>query len=577
MALQETVRDIDSGTTAKFLKIGMITLIIIGMILLYFMVQFRGLANESAMDQAQIARSLISGEGFTTRYIRPLAIRVLSDLGKPTDKAHFPEFYNAPLMPMLDAAVLFPVKNSLQMSPTETLSMGDRVLAALGIVLLFAGIFVWYRVALLIFDQTLALIAAGLLLVTDLMWQYALSGLPQLFLILLFGLVTFCAVQAKKSDDEEIEPGDHSRRTLLWLSGSALALGLMSLTHGVTAFLLPGYLAFIILGFHARITSFLLTLAIYLLTVSPWLIHNIIVCHNPFGLTIYLALAGAGITESEVMRGVNTGLALGGGLATKFKGGFMDQGAHLWEYLGLNLAAIFFLPSIMHPFRSPMASLWRWIILIMWFSMTVGMTLFGVKGAISGNQLHLLFLPIFVIYGTAFLLVLWNRLNFSLPALRIIFLTGIFLISGAPMILTLLAGQQARIQWPPYVPPFISVLGKWFEPHEVLCSDMPWGVAWYANRKCLLLPESIHAFDEISDYGTLGTSIVGLYLTPISGQEDFMTLVKGPYKDWGPVIMRTISLENFALKSFTPLPIDGECILYADSDRWARKSTQSAP
>jgi hypothetical protein len=575
MALQETVLDIDSGTTAKFLKLGMITAVIIGMIMLYFMVQFRGLANESAMDQAQIARSLISGEGFTTRYIRPLAIRVLSDLGKPTDKAHFPEFYNAPLMPLLDAAVLFPVKNHLQMLPTETISMGDRALAILGIILLFSGIFVWYRVAQLLFDKTLALIAAGLLLITDLMWQYALSGLPQLFLIILFGGVTYCAIQAKKSDDKEVEPGDRAVTTLLWLSGAAFGLGLMSLTHGVTVFLLPGYLVFVLLGFHTRITAFLLTLGIYLLTVAPWLIHNILVCHNPFGLTIYLALAGAGISESEVMRGVNTGLALGGGLATKFKSSFMEQGAHLWEYLGLNLAAIFFLPSIMHPFRSQAASLWRWIILIMWFGLTVGMTLFGVKGAISGNQLHILFLPIFVIYGTAFLLVLWNRLNFTLAALRIIFLAGIFLISGAPMILTLLAGQQSRIQWPPYVPPFISVLSKWYEPNEILCSDMPWGVAWYANRKCLLLPETIHAFDEVSDYGTLGSSIVGLYLTPISGQEEFLTLMKGHYKEWGPVIMRTVNLNNFALKSFTPLPIDGECILYSDSNRWTRKSSQS--
>lgn len=570
MALQETVRDIDSGTTAKFLKIGMVIVILIGVTLLYFMVQFKGLDNEAAMDQAQIARSLVSGEGFTTRYIRPLAIRVLSDLGKPTDKATFPEFYNAPLNPLLEAAALLPVKSRLQMAPTDTLDMGDRAIAVLGIVLLFAGIFVWYRVALTLFDQTLALIAAGLLLATDLMWEYALAGLPQLFLILLFGLVTLCAIKAIRMEEQ----GENDFEVLLWLSGAALGLGLMALTHGVTAFLMPGFLVFILVSFRARISSFLVAIGVYLLTLSPWLIHNILVCHNPFGLTIYLALAGAGVTESEVMRGVNTGLALGGGMATKFKVSLMDQGAHLWEYLGLNLAAVFFLPAILHAFRSPLASLWRWIMLLMWFGMTIGMALFGVKGAISGNQLHILFLPIFVIYGTAFLLVLWNRLNISLPAFRLLFLSAVFLISGTPMILTLLAGQPARIQWPPYVPPFIGVLSKWFQPQEVLCSDMPWAVAWYANRKCLLLPETLHAFNEISDYNTLGSPLVGLYLTPISGRQEFVDLVKGPYKEWGPVIMRTVNLEDFLLKSFTPLPIDGECILYADSDRWARKSTQ---
>jgi hypothetical protein len=64
---------------------------------------------------------------------------------------------------------------------------------------------------------------------------------------------------------------------------------------------------------------------------------------------------------------------------------------------------------------------------------------------------------------------------------------------------------------------------------------------------------------------------VGLYLTPISGRDDFLSLVKGENKEWGPVIMRTVNLNDFLLKSFTPLPIDGECILYADTDRWARK------
>ena len=569
MALQETVRDIDSGTTAKVLKIGMITVIIIGVTMLYFLVQFKGLGTEPAMDQAQIARSLISKEGFSTRYIRPLAIRVLSDLGKPTDKENFPEFYNAPLMPLVEAAVLFPIKSRLQMSATDTISLGDKAIAVLGIVLLFAGVFVWYLVALQLFDKSLALLAAGLLLATDLLWQYALAGLPQLLLILIFGLVTLCALKAKNADEE-----GGTIKSLALLAVAAFGMGLMSLTHGVTAFIVPGYLVFILVGFQARVSAFLISLGVYLLTVSPWLVHNALICHNPFGLTSYLALAGSGVSEGEIMRGVNTGLSVGGGMATKFKTGLIDQGAHLWEYLGLNLAVVFFFPSIMHGFRNSAAALWRWIILLMWVGIAFGMALFGVKGSISGNQLHIIFLPIFVIYGAAFMLVLWQRLNITLPAFRVLFLSLVFLFSASPMILTLLAGQQARIQWPPYVPPVIALLGNWFKPQEVLVSDMPWAVAWYANRKCLLLPETLKAFNEISDFNTLGSPLVGIYLTPISGHEDFVDLVKGPFKDWGPVIMRTVNLNDFLLKSFTPLPIDGESILYADSDRWARRTAQ---
>lgn len=568
MALQETVRDIDSGFMAQVLKIGMIVAVIIGLCVVYFLMQFKGLGTEQAMDQAQIARSLISGEGFTTRYIRPLAIRQLTDTARKVPSGNFPDFYNAPLYPLAEVAALFPVKKRIAMEPTDTLSMGDRAIAALGIVLLLLGVLVWYFVGTLLFDKTLALIGAGLLLVTDLLWQYALAGLPQLLLIVLFGLVCLCALKALNAEEEE-----HQLSVYAWLGGGAFGLGLMSLTHGVTFFLVPGFLAFCLFAFQSRVVTFLVPFLIYLLTVLPWLLRNYSVCGNPFGLSIYMALAGAGVTEQSVMRGVNTGLTLGGGMASKIRSGLLDQASHLWEYLGLNITVVAFFISLLHPFKNPVAAVWRWVILIMWIGLTLGMALFGVKGAVSGNQLHVIFIPIFILFGTAFILVLWNRLNISLKALRIAFLTAIFLISGIPMILTLLTGQQARIQWPPYVPPFISLLQNWFKPQELLSSDMPWAVAWYANRKCLLIPETVRQFNQISDFGSLGSPIVGLYLTPVSSRESFIDLLKGSYKDWGPVIMRTVNINDFLLKSFTPLPIDGECILYADTERWARKSS----
>ena len=569
MSFQETVRDIDAGTTAKFLKIGMIAAVLAGLCTIYLLGHFKGLDSEEAMDQAQIARSLLSKEGFSTRYIRPLAIKVLTEEGKPIPNTSFPEIYNAPLFPLLEAVALLPVKPRLQMAPTDTVSTGDRAIAVLGVVLLFLGVFVWYRVGLFLFDKTLALLASGLLFVTDLLWQYALAGLPQLLLIILFGLFTLFALKARQAEEDDLFVSGR-----LWLAAAALMLGLMSLTHGVTAFLLPGFLAFSLIAFHTRILSFLLSLIIYLLTVSPWLIHNYLACHNPLGISLYLVFAGFDTTTSEVMRGIETAFTFGGGLRDKFQRGLIYQASHLWEFLGLNLAALVFIPSCLHAFRSPLVLLWRWFVLAMWLGLIIGLALFGVKDAVSGNQLHLLFLPIFVLYGTAFLLVLWNRLNIEGAIFRILFLCAVFLVSAAPMILTLIAGESGRIQWPPYVPPFISVLNNWYQPQELISSDMPWAVAWYANRRCLLIPETVHAFDEISDFNTLGSPIVGLYLTPISGSQKFTSLLKGPYKEWAPVIMRTVILNDFLLKSFTALPIDGECVLYADSARWARKSTR---
>jgi len=567
MAFQETVRNIDVGLTARIIRFGMVTLTLAGIVVLYFLFHFKGLGTEAAMDQAQVARSLISGEGFTTRYIRPLAIQQLTDSGKEIPRGNFPEVFNAPLFPVLEAAALFPFKKRLDMAASDALSMGDRVIAGLGIMLLLAGVLVWYLVARRLFDHELALIAAGLLLVTDLLWQYALAGLPQLLMIILFGLTTLCSLGALEAEDQE--RGTYS--VILRLAAASFLLGLMALTHGVAAFLYPGFLAFCLIAFRERLAATLVSMAVFLTTVLPWLAHNYLSCGNPLGMAVYIALAGSGVTEEAVMRGVNTGLSLGGGMATKFRTGLIDQAAHLWEFLGLNIVVVAALLSVMHPFRNPAVALWRWIVVFMWIGAVLGMTLFGVKDAVSANQLHIVFLPVFLLYGLAFLLVLWNRLDISIRALRIAFLSLLFLLTSSPMLLRFISGAQARIQWPPYVPPFISVLQKWYEPKELLSSDMPWAVAWYANRKCLLLPETVRQFNGISDFGVLGTPIVGLYLTPISGSQDFLSLIKGPYKEWGPVIMRTVNLNDFLLKSFTPLPIDGECILYADRVRWSHR------
>ena len=81
-----------------------------------------------------------------------------------------------------------------------------------------------------------------------------------------------------------------------------------------------------------------------------------------------------------------------------------------------------------------------------------------------------------------------------------------------------------------------SVAGR--EPKEIIASDMPWAVAWYADRKSLWLPISVKDFLELNDYSQLNGQIVGLYLTPVTGNQPFLAeIVKGEYKEWAPFII----------------------------------------
>jgi hypothetical protein len=97
---------------------------------------------------------------------------------------------------------------------------------------------------------------------------------------------------------------------------------------------------------------------------------------------------------------------------------------------------------------------------------------------------------------------------------------------------------------------------------------MPWAISWYANRRSLWLPETIKAFTEFHDYGIFGAPLNGLYLTPISGSLDTLgDILKGDYRDWAPVILRSVDISKFPLKWATLLGLENECVFFADRDR----------
>ena len=176
-----------------------------------------------------------------------------------------------------------------------------------------------------------------------------------------------------------------------------------------------------------------------------------------------------------------------------------------------------FFPALFHPFRNGTTQAFKWCLLLMWLLAVLGMALFHPTGVVSENQLHVLFVPLFAGYGMALLFILWNRLDLGSQLLRKIFVSALLFACAVPMLLTLFAGQKSRINWPPYVPPYIGIMRDWFQKDEIICSDMPWAIAGYAQRTSLLLPDSVRTFNRMHDYGETLQLIRGLYLTPITG------------------------------------------------------------
>ncbi|HEY1770097.1 MAG TPA: glycosyltransferase family 39 protein [Chthoniobacterales bacterium] len=564
--IQRNIHALEMGRAAVWVRRLLALLLVVGLALFYFIHEFRGLATAQAMDQAQIGRELIRGHGWATKFARPLAAGQLERHGKDPAQKVWIDTYNAPLPPLIDALALLPVKSHLTMTTRDILYVGDKVIVAVSILFFLASVVVLFLIARRLFDRSLALMSCGLILICDMFWQYTLSGLPQMLMLFLFSLTTYALVRA-------IEAQIGGQSVGRWLAGAGVGFGLLALSHALTIWIFVAALIFCIFYFRPRVWAAVLVLLPFLILYLPWLVRNYLVCGNPGGVAIYSFFDQIGMSEAAHMRHTLidfSGMSFGFWRA-KISGNVIDQFGKIFRYFGGSVVALFFFASLMHPFRRAETAATRWLVLAMWGGAVVGMAVYGVteEQGVAANQLHVLFIPIMTCFGLAFLLVQWNRLGIEYRIARIGFLVLLFLICGLPMLVTgIFASNKSSIRWPPYVPPYIAVLNQWMQPNEITATDMPWAVAWYADRRAVWLPDSVRSFTELNDYNTLGGPINAIYLTPISGSGNTLRdILKGEYRDWATVILRSVDLQKFPLKWATLLGLENECLFISDHDR----------
>ncbi|MDQ2867249.1 MAG: glycosyltransferase family 39 protein [Verrucomicrobiota bacterium] len=565
--IQKTVHAIDSGSALVWIKRGLAVLFILGMAAYYFMHEFRGLATAQAMDQAQIGREIASGHGWKTKVIRPRAVGQLTSHGKNVVQNIQYDTYNAPLPPLLDAFALRAVRGHWQMTTRDLISAPDKAIAAFSILFFLLSVLVLFFVARRLFDARLALLACWLVILCDMLWQYSLSGLPQMFMLLIFNSTLYLLVRA-------VEAQTSGGRVGLWLLAAAVGFGVLALSHALTFWLIAGALIFIAFYFRPRIWSAVIVLVVVGAMYAPWLVRNLALTGNPAGVAFYSLFADINHPESGIMRRVefDPAGATPKAFLDKFEKNMSANIGGLVGALGWSVVALMFFASLTHSFKKTETSVVRWLVFTMWIGAMIGMAVYGVteEQGVASNQLNALFLPIMTCFGLAFLLVQWNRLGYEFAWARIAYISMLFILCMVPLLLELpfLAPPKPALRWPPYVPPYISVLNQWMKPNEIIASDMPWAVAWYADRRSLWLPDTEQRFTEFNDYDVLGGPINGLYLTPISGSRNQLyDVLKGEYKDWATVILRSVDMQKFPLKWATLLGLDNECVFFSDHDR----------
>jgi len=533
--------------------------VLIGLTLVHLLVTFRGLSTSTGMDQAQLARELARNNGFTTKVLRPMSIGQSQSAteGEGTLVMASRDSYHSPLHPVLLAAILKVVDggnaDKWRMTSEETVYRLDRVIAASAVILFLLSIGVTYLLVCRIFDSKIAGVTALLMLLCDLFWQYSQSGLPQMFMLFLFTCACYFAFRA-------VEISEDGGIALVPALIAGLFFSLLVLTHWLAVWLVLGYVIYAAIAIRPRGIAALGTLVLLLLLSSYFLIKNTEYTGSPGGTALLAIHNGLGGSEADVMRTYDPGdtyLDLRN-LILKILRVSLLQANGLYANLGAMLTAPIFFLTLLHPFKRKSIASFRWCLLLMWVFASLGMAIFGLSGALDPNQLHILFGPLMAAYGLAFVAILWSKLNLptSIPQLRNAHFAVIVLISGGPLLLGLpsdlkmgLANDKLPPHWPPYYPSTLNTrLPNYSLGNEIIVSDQPWAVAWYADRKSIWLPKKVETLERLEAMAEAEDApVTGILISPVSHSIDPMLKNYNSYTEWAPLIFdgwATLALRN---------------------------------
>jgi hypothetical protein len=591
MATDQTVQgamfNIELGRGKAILQWVIVVLGAAVLSLIYTAGQFRGLEKREAIDMAQLARNIARGEGFTTSVIRPVSLwhlRTYRDDHDPKFEKH-PDLYNPPLYPLMLAGMfrLMPPK-VFEAKISDTVYTPERwVILPFNQICLLLSLLLVYVWTLRLFDRRVAITAGLILLFSDTLWSYGVSGLPTTFLQLLLLAAMFCIFLL----EQRLNPPD-GRTSRPSLNGgdiglivaSAVLMGLCFLTRYLTFFLiLPMalYLRQALQGRKANIWA-VVYLLIFLAVITPWLLRNYALSHTLLGVARYQFFETDGFIRTYKVELGNAWSvrSVMGHFVTNLRSYWVDG----FRGIGSDICIFFFVAGVMYSFRRSDASRLRRVVIGCLAMALLGMALVGmpaesVNPSVNGCNLLVLLLPLVAIFGCAFFYLLLDRIAFQMKLTRALAIGTFVVLNVAPMIFVMLPPRRSLYPYPPYCPPYMRLIAKWYSPDEIGVSDMPWGVAWYMDRRTLWLPYTAEEYFEIHDFVAPHNTQFILFTPYMLDRHYQSELMKGEYKPWSTVIRGQLDAK-FPLKAATVLGPDSDQIILTDRPRWQDKSETNA-
>lgn len=461
---------------AKVRSIGLAVVFALAVAFLYLVyqaTQFQDLTDISALDYAQVARNFARGEGFTTDFIRPL---MLGELAKPSIDSS-PEVAMAPLHPGL-MGVFFKVFGATGRAAAWCCGLWFMLTCA-----------VTYLLALKVFNRAVAVLATIIVATDAALLRYAVSGLETSLLTLLVTLLFAVLYFHWESD-----------RARLGLSAAAgLLVGLIYLTdYPWIALFIP---VLIVVWANSRgkgaAANAIAFIALCVIVTAPWTIRNYTLTGRllPYRCT-EAAMGTLSYPANTLYRSfappefngvIKYAASAPREMYSKLRSNLMQMLPMVAGLGGLFVGAFFWV-AILVPFGGDGFSRARYVLYGTLLLLIVTLSVLGITGRSLAP-----FGPVAVVTAIALFTSLLDRRvarmegraqgrwrNFGIALLLIVHL--------APLTLTMVPGFGSDFNQGTQLQRSADELNTLLPEGGPVITDMPWAVAWYADRPAIWLP-----------------------------------------------------------------------------------------
>lgn len=581
--IQEWIYRLEEGHWKQYLTRGAFVLAVIAIAALYNLREFRAFSSVEAMDAAQLARNIAEGQGFTTDFVRPLAVRHLLDQGISPETVlnqPVPDLNHPPLYPLLLAGLFkvlpvdFDMEGGLKF---ESLRYQPEMLIGWFNQLIFLGCLVLvYFLGVKLLDPEVAWLTVALLFGSSLLWEFSISGQSTLLLMLIFLLLIWGLVQLEA---QAREPEGGTGRILVLAAAVGLLLGVGMLTRYAFGWLILPVSVYLVLFLARRkAVALLLVTLVFAAVVSPWLYRNYQLSGAWFGLAGYALVEETATVDGEILeRSLNPNLD-----NVRFEdylAKWVTNSATVLQddlpRLGGNWITAFFFVGLLLAFKHPGLNRLRVFLLLslgVWaIIQALGRThLSKLSPEINSENLLVLLMPLVFLYGAALFYLLLDQVELPFSGLRNLISLLFALLLCLPLVFKLLPPREYPVAFPPYHPPRIQATGRYFEATELILSDKPWALAWYGDRQSMWLTiNPKEAFDEVDLYLK---SVKGLYLMELELDTFVVRQLIHGESSWGTfvtgILVRREIPDGFPLKKAIFDYLETSQFFLADRRRW---------